>query len=100
MRTAVARPHRAEGHPTHAEPSPPPPSVPPRVPPGRTPRPRRGALAPPLRAMTVKPAATRRPASLLHKALHVPVGSKVVRYAKHFLGVPYVWGGSSPRGFA
>lgn len=27
------------------------------------------------------------------------VRSSVVRYAKKFLGVPYVWGGTSPRGF-
>ena len=39
----------------------------------------------------------RKPASVLHRALHVPLGNKVVKYAKHFLGVRYVYGGSSPR---
>src|SRR3954466_6498618 len=52
------------------------------------------AIVPPLPAMTV-----RKPASVRRKALRVPLGNKVVKYAKHFLGVPYVWGGSTPRGF-
>jgi cell wall-associated NlpC family hydrolase len=26
-----------------------------------------------------------------------PFGSRVVAYARHFLGVPYSWGGSTPR---
>jgi peptidoglycan DL-endopeptidase CwlO len=26
-----------------------------------------------------------------------PFGSRVVSYARHFLGIPYRWGGSSPR---
>jgi cell wall-associated NlpC family hydrolase len=45
----------------------------------------------------VKAPAVRRPASVVRKALHVPLGDKVVKYAKHFLGVRYVYGGSSPR---
>jgi cell wall-associated NlpC family hydrolase len=44
----------------------------------------------------VHAAPVRRPAALVHRALHVPLGDKVVRYAKHLLGVRYVWGGSSP----
>jgi len=28
-----------------------------------------------------------------------PVGLRAVAYAKRFIGVPYRWGGSSPRGF-
>jgi cell wall-associated NlpC family hydrolase len=39
----------------------------------------------------------RRPASVRHRMLHVPLGNRVARYAKHFLGVRYVYGGSSPR---
>jgi cell wall-associated NlpC family hydrolase len=27
----------------------------------------------------------------------MPIGTRAVRYARHMLGVPYVWGGSSPR---
>jgi cell wall-associated NlpC family hydrolase len=38
----------------------------------------------------------RRPAALVHHAMHIPLGAKVVKYAKHMLGVRYVWGGSSP----
>jgi cell wall-associated NlpC family hydrolase len=45
----------------------------------------------------VKAAPVRRPASVVRKALRVPLGEKVVEYAKHFLGVRYVYGGSSPR---
>jgi cell wall-associated NlpC family hydrolase len=40
--------------------------------------------------------AVRRPAAVVHKVLRVPLGDKVVKYAKHFLGVRYVYGGSSP----
>ena len=29
----------------------------------------------------------------------VPIGVRAVEYAKRFIGVPYSWGGSSPRGF-
>ena len=38
----------------------------------------------------------RRPAAVLHRALRIPLGDKVVKYAKHLLGVRYVYGGSSP----
>ena len=34
----------------------------------------------------------RRPAAVLHRALHIPLGDKVVKYAKHLLGVRYVFG--------
>jgi cell wall-associated NlpC family hydrolase len=40
--------------------------------------------------------AVRRPAAVVHKALRLPLGDKVVKYAKHFLGVRYVYGGSTP----
>src|SRR5262249_42660994 len=33
------------------------------------------------------------------KHLHVPLGEKIVKYAKKMIGVPYVYGGSSPHGF-
>lgn len=52
---------------------------------------------------TVSPAkkgAVRRPASLKRhsiRTLHAPLGARVARYARHLLGVPYVYGGSSPR---
>jgi hypothetical protein len=39
----------------------------------------------------------RKPASV--KRLHVPLGDKIVKYAKRMVGVPYSYGGSSPRGF-
>ena len=71
----------------------------PTTPPDPAPPTSADPIVPPLPAMTLEPKAIRRPAGLLHKALHVPLGNKVVKYAKHFLGVPYVWGGSSPRGF-
>ena len=44
----------------------------------------------------VKAPIVRKPATVRHH-LRVPLGDKVVNYAKRFLGVPYVWGGSSPR---
>ena len=31
-----------------------------------------------------------------HHAIHIPLGDKVVKYARHLLGVRYVYGGSSP----
>src|SRR5579872_5459231 len=63
------------------------PTLPPEPAPPTSPNP----IVPPLPAMTIEPNATRRPAGLLHKALRIPLGDKVVKYAKHFLGVPYVW---------
>jgi cell wall-associated NlpC family hydrolase len=33
------------------------------------------------------------------KHIHVPLGEKIVKYAKRMIGVPYVYGGSSPHGF-
>jgi cell wall-associated NlpC family hydrolase len=40
--------------------------------------------------------AVRKPAAVVRRALRVPLGDKVVKYAKHFLGVRYVYGGSTP----
>ena len=51
-------------------------------------------VVPPLPVVHAAP--VRRPAALLHRALRVPLGDKVVKYAKHLLGVRYVCGGSSP----
>jgi cell wall-associated NlpC family hydrolase len=45
----------------------------------------------------VKATPVRRTASVVHKALRAPLGDKVVKYAERFLGVRYVYGGSSPR---
>ena len=33
------------------------------------------------------------------KPVEIPLGQQAVRLARHELGVPYVWGGSSPSGF-
>jgi|SRR5665213_1835006 len=38
----------------------------------------------------------RKPAAVHHRVLRIPLGAKVVKYAKHMLGVRYVYGGSSP----
>ena len=46
---------------------------------------------------TVKAPIVRKPAAVHHRLLRLPLGDKVASYAKQFLGVPYVWGGSSPR---
>ncbi len=43
------------------------------------------------------PAPVRRLASSRHAQQGVALGQRVVRYAKHLLGVPYEWGGTSPR---
>src|SRR4051794_28264704 len=50
-------------------------------------------ILPPLPVVTAPPA-VRRPAAVLHRAIRVPLGEKVAKYAKHFLGVRYVYGGS------
>jgi len=31
-----------------------------------------------------------------HRSAVAPFGNRVVSYARHFLGIPYRWGGSSP----
>jgi cell wall-associated NlpC family hydrolase len=69
----------------------------PPLPPDPTPPSNADPIPPQLPVVSLKPAPIRKPASVLHHALHVPLGTKVVKYAKHFLGVPYTWGGSSPR---
>jgi hypothetical protein len=38
----------------------------------------------------------RKIAAVHRHAIHIPLGNKVVTYAKHLLGVRYVYGGSSP----
>jgi cell wall-associated NlpC family hydrolase len=53
-------------------------------------------IVPPLLPV-VHAAPVRRPAAVLHRALHVPLGEKVVKFAKQLVGVRYVWGGTSPR---
>jgi NlpC/P60 family len=82
-------PGRAAGEPT-ATPGPTPPSdqVPPV--PGLTELP--GTDGP--------PAMLRRPAAVAHHlahAFHLPLGERVVSFARHLLGVRYEYGGSSPR---
>jgi cell wall-associated NlpC family hydrolase len=44
----------------------------------------------------VHAAPVRKPAAVAHRALRLPLGDKVVKYAKHLLGVRYVYGGGSP----
>jgi cell wall-associated NlpC family hydrolase len=44
----------------------------------------------------VSVAAPARKTAALHRAIHIPLGVKVVKYAKHLLGVRYVYGGTSP----
>lgn len=47
-----------------------------------------------------KKGTVRRPASLKRhsiRSLHAPLGARVAKYARHLLGVPYVYGGTSPR---
>lgn len=64
--------------------------------PDQTPPTNTEAIIPPLLPV-VHAAPVRRPAAVLHKALHIPFGEKIVNFAKHLVGVPYVWGGTSPR---
>src|SRR5262249_33113374 len=39
------------------------------------------------------------PSTWLHFPKPQPIGVRAVAYARRFLGVPYVWGGSGPGGF-
>jgi cell wall-associated NlpC family hydrolase len=65
------------------------------VPPAPDPNPANtDPVVPPLPIVHAAP--VRRPAALVHRALRVPLGDKVAKYAKHLLGARYVWGGSSP----
>jgi cell wall-associated NlpC family hydrolase len=52
-------------------------------------------VVPPLPVVKAPP--VRKPASVKH--LRVPLGDKVVKYAKRMIGIPYSYGGSTPRGF-
>jgi cell wall-associated NlpC family hydrolase len=52
-------------------------------------------IVPPLPVVHAEP--VRKPASVKH--FRAPLGEKVVQYAKRMIGVPYVYGGSTPRGF-
>lgn len=51
-------------------------------------------IVPPLPVVHATP--SRKPAAVVHRVLHVPLGDRVVKYAKRLLGVRYVYGGSSP----
>jgi cell wall-associated NlpC family hydrolase len=51
-------------------------------------------IIPQLPVVHAKP--VRKIAAVRHRALHIPLGDKVVKYAKHLLGARYVYGGSSP----
>lgn len=51
-------------------------------------------IVPPL--PVVQAPAVRKPAAILHHVRRLPLGAKVVNYAKHLVGVRYVWGGTSP----
>ena len=45
------------------------------------------------------PVVKKMPATVRHLQQNLAFGRRVVSYAKKFIGVPYVWGGSSPHGF-
>jgi cell wall-associated NlpC family hydrolase len=51
-------------------------------------------IVPPLPVVHAR--SVRKPALAHHRALRIPLGAKVVKYARHMLGVRYVWGGISP----
>jgi cell wall-associated NlpC family hydrolase len=54
-------------------------------------------LIPPYPVLELPKKPVRRPASVKH--FRIPLGVKVVKYAKRLIGTPYVYGGSSPGGF-
>jgi cell wall-associated NlpC family hydrolase len=79
-------PGRAEAAPAPSEPVPTSTETPPLLPP-----------PPGVQAETLAPPKPRQLASAHHLSASLRFGKKVVKYAKHLIGVPYVYGGSSPR---
>ena len=62
-------------------------------------RPLQGAAAPANKG-PAKKGAVRKPASIKRhtiRSMHGPLGERVAKFAKHLLGVRYVYGGGSPR---
>ncbi len=51
-------------------------------------------IVPPLPVVHAEP--VRRPAAVAHRLLRLPLGEKVATYARHLIGIRYVYGGSSP----
>jgi cell wall-associated NlpC family hydrolase len=50
------------------------------------------AVVPPLPVVKLK-----KPKPVRRTQLHAPLGDKIAKYARRFIGVRYTWGGSSPR---
>ena len=79
-------PSRAEGTPAPSDPVPTSTETPPLLPP-----------PPGVQAETLAKPAPRHLASARHLSASLRFGKRIVKYAKHLVGVPYVYGGSSPR---